>query len=143
MKAVSAIAFGLLLAAVASAAANISMHCRVKVPKKYRRMTLNPPPNGEPESVRYTVAYRAFWWNCVAVRAEDLQGRCPFVASGTQAASAGASDGALNANFQIDHLLKRHSAGKVQEYLRSLTSTPRAKEEMRPYFRQPTSEMVK
>jgi hypothetical protein len=65
------------------------------------------------------------------------------MASGTPAASAGASDGALNADFQIDRLLKKHVASEVQKYLRSIASTPAAKQRMRPYFHEPTPEVVK
>lgn len=143
MKAITAVACGLALTAAACAASKITLHCRVTVPKEYRKVPLNPPPNGKPEPVRYTVAYRAYWWNCVAVRAADLKGRCPFVAGGTPAAAAGASDGALDADRQIDRLLKKDAAGKVQRYLRSIASTPTAKEEMRPYFKQPTAEVAK
>lgn len=132
----------LLVGAVASADSGPRMKCRVVVPNEYRRHSLNPSPNGQPESVRYTVAYEAFWWNCVAVRATHLDGRCPFMASGTPAASAGASDGAMNADTQIDELLKKYSARRVGEYLLSIASRSEAKEKMRPYFGKPTPEPV-
>ena len=128
---------------VALAKDTISIHCRVIVPEEYRTTPFNPPPNGEPEPVRYTVAYEAFWWNCVAVRAINLQGRCPFLASGTPAASAGASDGFEDANSKIDDLLKKHSASAVRKYLRSIAFTSMAKEKMRRYFDEPTPEIVK
>jgi hypothetical protein len=70
----SAIASALLLAVVASAHAGPTLKCRVIVPKEYRKTPFDPPPNGEPEPVRYTKAYEAFWWNCVAVWAVDLDG---------------------------------------------------------------------
>jgi hypothetical protein len=138
-----ATACALLLGLIASADARMSMRCRVVVPDEYRKTTLSRPPNGQPESVRYTVAYEAFWWNCVAVRAADLRGRCPFIANGTPAASAGANDGASNADSQIDHLLKMHVPLEVEKYLRSIASTPAAKEKMRPYFNKPTAEAVR
>ena len=133
----------LLFAALASADEGLSMKCQVVVPEGYRQTPFNPPPNGEPEPVRYTTAYEAFWWNCVAVRAANLQGRCPFLASGTPAATAGATDGAMNAGDQINVLLRKYSARAVRNYLRSIASQPAAKEKMRPYFRKPTPEALK
>jgi hypothetical protein len=139
LKCATAIACGLVFGLFASAGTRINMRCHVVVPKEYRKTPFSPPPNGQPEPNRYTVAYEAFWWNCVAVRAADLQGRCPFVASGTPAASAGAADGAMNADSQIDRVLKRHIATKVQKYLQSIAYSPAAKEKMRPYFVKPTA----
>jgi hypothetical protein len=136
----TAIACTLLLGLIASADARMNMRCRVVVPKEYRKPTPKPPPNGEPEPVRYKVAYEAFWWNCAAVRAENIHGRCPFMASGTPAASTGAMDGASDADSQIERLLQTHAASAVQNYLQSIASTRRAKERMRPYFAKPTPE---
>ncbi|MGH9734764.1 MAG: hypothetical protein ACRD8A_09270 [Candidatus Acidiferrales bacterium] len=116
------------------------MHCRVVVPQEYRKTPFNPPPNGEPEPVRYKVAYEAFWWNCVAVRAANLDARCPLTTNGTPAASAGGADGAANADCQIEGLLKKHAAIEVQTYLRSIAGTPEAMEKMRPYFDKPRAE---
>lgn len=132
----------LVVALIASAKSNLKVRCHVVVPKEYRKTPLNPPPSGEPEPVRYTVAYEAFWWNCVAVRAANLDAGCPFVASGTPAASAGAADGAMNAGFQIDEVLKKHTAIEVRKYLRSIAATAEAKEKMRHYFDKPRAEMV-
>src|SRR6185437_8011681 len=95
----------ILLFVVAAVGAEFQLRCNVRVPKQYRAAHFKSP-NGQPEPVRYTVAYGAFWWNCVAVRAGDLQARCPFLASGTPATAAGAADGALNADKQIESLLK-------------------------------------
>src|SRR5882724_9306425 len=126
MKAV--IALTLLLGVVASADSGMNMRCRVNVPEKYRTTPFKVPPNGQAEPVRYKVAYEAFWWNCVTVRGSDLESRCPFTANGTPAASAGAKDGALNAEFQIEVLLKKHSALAVQKYLRSIALNRAAQE---------------
>jgi len=126
-------------AVFASAENGPYMKCVVKVPREYRKTTFNPPPNGQPEPVRYSVAYEAFWWNCVAVRAADLRGRCPFVASGTPAASAGAMDGASNATDQIRRLQRKYAASVVQQYLNTIASQPEAKQKMRSYFDKPTS----
>lgn len=130
----------LLSATVASARSGPKLKCVVVVPKEYRKTPFNPPPNGEPEPVRYTKAYEAFWWNCVAVRAISLKGRCPFVASGTPAAAAGASDGAMKADNQIDKMLRKYPARVVQKYLQSIASTPEAKEKTQSYFQKPTPE---
>lgn len=142
MKVAATIMCALLFGATVSAQSAISMRCRVKVPREYRKTPFSPPPNGEPEPVRYTVAYKAFWWNCVAVRAANLGGRCPFLASGTPGAAAGGWDGAMNADRQIDGLLKKHAPLEVQKYLGSIASTPAAKEKMRPYFDKPRPEVV-
>jgi hypothetical protein len=104
--------------------------------------TQSRPPNGQQERVRYKVAYEAFWWNCVSVRAVDLNRRCPFLPSGTPAACAGAWDGETNADEQIEALLKTYPARRVQTYLRSLASSPRAKGKMQPYFESPQTEIV-
>ena len=138
------ISLALLLSVPAFADNGPHMKCRVNVPKEYKRAgtIAGPPPNGEPESVRYTVAYEAFWWNCVAVRAVDIDGRCPFGASGTPGAAAGAADGEMNADAQIDALLKKYSAQVVGTYLRSIAAQATAKEKMRPYFDRPRPEHV-
>ncbi len=137
-----AIAGSLLSCIIVFADAGPTMKCVVKVPKEYRKTPFNPPPNGQPEPVRYTVAYEAFWWNCVAVRAADLRGRCPFLASGTPAASAGAMDGAANAEDQIRRLQRKYAAFAVQQYLNMTASQPEAKQKMHPYFDKPTPEVV-
>jgi hypothetical protein len=127
---------------LASADNGPNMKCVVKVPKEYRHTPFDPPPNGEPEPVRYTAAYEAYWWNCVAVRAADPQGRCPFVASGTPAASAGAMDGVTNAENQIRRSRRKYAASIVQKYLSTIASQPEAKQRMQPYFDKPTPEVV-
>jgi hypothetical protein len=132
-----------LIAMVACAQRGLSMKCQVTVPREYRQTPFNPPPNGEPEPVRYRTAYEAFWWNCVAVRAGDLRGRCPFLASGTAAASAGAGDGAMNAEKRIDQLIEKYGELQVHQYLRSIAFQSEARAKMRPYFDKPKPEIVK
>jgi hypothetical protein len=134
-----AIAISLLSCIIVSADAGPTMKCVVKVPKEYRESDLNPP-NGESEAVRYATAYQAFWWNCVAVRAADLQGRCPFVASGTPGASAGAMDGAANAETQIRRLQRKYGTLAVHKYLSTIAAQPEAMQKMRPYFQKLTPE---
>jgi hypothetical protein len=108
--------------------------CRVHVPKEYQVTPFDPPPNGEPEPVRYSVAYEAFWWNCVVVRSRELGARCPFLCNGTPGATAGCSDGATAADEEIDGLLKTYDEPRVRKYLKSLAASPEASEKMRHYF---------
>lgn len=125
----------LVLAAAACAPASLEMSCQVNVPNEFRN---DPPgwksPTGEPESVRYTKSYEAFWWNCVIVRAEDLEGRCPFTCSGTPAATNGCMNGAMDADTRIDQLLKRYSATQVQDHLLSMAGNPEGRAKMKAYF---------
>ena len=107
------------------------MTFRVKVPDEIRNSKF--APNGDPETVCYTKAYEAFWWNCVMVRAKDLNARCPFVCSGTPAATSGCAEGANNAGEQIGGLLKQFSAQKVQTYLKQLGSKPDARQRLSGY----------
>ena len=107
------------------------MTLRVVVPEDFRNSKL--APNDEPESLRYTKAYEAFWWNCVMVKARDIHSRCPFTCSGTPAATAGCSQGAADAEDQIVTLLKCFSAPEVQTYLEKLGSTPDARRKLSGY----------
>lgn len=77
------------------------------------------PPNGDLEPVRYLQKYQVYWWNCVMLRANDLDARCPSGCSGTAAASYGCSDGEQDASSQIDELLERYPRQEVQKYLQS------------------------
>jgi hypothetical protein len=107
------------------------MTFRVVVPDEFRNSKF--APNGDPEPVRYTKAYEAFWWNCVMVKGEDLNARCPFVCSGTPAATSGCAEGANNAGEQIGALLKQFSAQRVQAYLKQLGSKPDARQRLSGY----------
>lgn len=93
-----------------------------------------PPPNGEPEPVRYLTSYRAFWWNCVMVKAEDLTARCPHACSGTVAATYGCSDGEMDAYTQIRGLLEHYPRPDVRRYLRSYVAENDAAGKIKPYF---------
>jgi hypothetical protein len=112
------------------------MECLVKVPHEYKKTLWNPPPNGEPEPIRYRKSYEAFWWNCVMVKADNLEARCPFTCSGTPAAVAGCVAGESNADKQITDLMNKYSRSEVQQYLRSLASTEEAKKMIYPYFQE-------
>jgi hypothetical protein len=125
----------IITAAVGCAPHPMQISCEVRVPSEFRR---DPPgwksPTGEPESVRYTKSYQAFWWNCVMVKAARLEGKCPFTCSGTPAATHGCSDGAIDAETQIRQLLKLHDKIKVQDYLHTVAFDQEGKEKIRSYF---------
>jgi hypothetical protein len=103
----------------------------VVVPEEFKHSGL--APNGDPEPIRYTKAYEAFWWNCVMVKAKDLHARCPFICSGTPAATYGCLDGSHDADEQIATLLKQFSLSIVQAYLTQLASTPDARRGLSAY----------
>ena len=108
--------------------------CQVKVPAEYQKTPWNPPPNGKPEPIRYQKSYEAFWWNCVMVKANNLDACCPFTCSGTAADAAGCGDGESDAGSIIAALLTKYSRSEVQQYLRSIASTEEAKKKTHPYF---------
>jgi hypothetical protein len=126
---------GIIVAAVGCASHPLEISRQVRVPGEFRT---NPPgwrsPTGEPESVRYTKSYEAFWWNCVMVKAEDFENRCPFTCSGTPAATYGCAEGAEDAERQIRQLLGDNGATKVRKYLQSIAADPRGKVKIRTYF---------
>jgi hypothetical protein len=125
----------IITAVLGCASRPMQISCQARVPNEFKK---DPPgwvsPTGEPESVRYTKSYEAFWWNCVMVKAVSLEGRCPSTCSGTPAANYGCSDGAMDAERQIRQLLKLHDKTKVQDYLRTVAPDQEGKEKIRPYF---------
>lgn len=120
---------------VGYAAEDINLQCHVNVPDEFKH---DPegwiPPNGEPESTRYSVSYEAFWWNCVFIKSEGLENRCPFSCSGTPGATYGCSDGATDAEKQIDQILKSHDPKEVLEYLKTLSTDSVGLLKIEPYF---------
>jgi hypothetical protein len=129
------IATMIIVSAVACATNPLSISCQVRVPTEFQQ---DPPgwisPTGEPESVRYKESYEAFWWNCVMMKAVNLESRCPFTCSGTPAATYGCSDGAIDAERQIKQLLKVHDKMKVKDYLQTVASNQEGKEKIKSYF---------
>ena len=113
----------------------LDLSCEVAVPSKF---TKDPPewvsPTGEPESLRYTKSYEAFWWNCVMVKAVDYNDTCPFSCSGTPAATYGCAEGAADAKKQIRHLLRTNTPLKVTNHLESIASSPEGKSKISAYF---------
>ena len=105
---------------------------KVSVPSSVKAAERSP--NGETNGVRYTTAYEAYWWNCVLVRAESLEGRCPSACSGNDAATLGCADGSVKARNDIDELVLRFSGKRVREYLRTLAQGPAGRLKIKPYF---------
>jgi hypothetical protein len=118
----------LVVSATLCVAADLKLEYRVRVPREHASTETANTPTGESERDRYKADHEAYWWNCVMVKAERLEARCPVVCSGTPAASDGCTDGATSAERQIARLTNEHGAKKVQAYLRSFASTPAAKE---------------
>ena len=110
--------------------------CRATVPPEFRHHppNLDPPPNGQPESVRYTESYEAFWWNCVMLKAEDVDARCPFMCSGTPGATDGCMQGGTEAENGVSNLLRKYSVAEVQQYLKSIATKPEVSRKIEPYF---------
>lgn len=113
-----------------------------KVPKEYQATQYSSTDRSVEDApvVRYREAYEAFWWNCVAVKAESLDNRCPFMASGWPAEAAGADDGATNAWNGIHDLLQKYDAATVQAYLRKLASPAILKKKLEGRFDKPTAD---
>jgi hypothetical protein len=80
------------------------------------------------------MAYEAFWWNCVMVKANDLDARCPFGCSGTPAATYGCAEGEADADRQVTRLLSEYSSEGVRGYLRTLAMSTQGKEKIKSYF---------
>jgi len=107
-----------------------------KIPKEF---AIDPPewksPTGESEAERYLKGYKALWWNCVLVRSGKLSARCPRFCSGTPGASAGCSDGVLNADNQIHSLVSSHSNEIIAKYLRKFVDGVDPQEKLNGYFK--------
>ena len=126
----------LSFAAVACSISQPDLVYRAVVPDEFKDPNLEfnlNPPNGDPEPVRYSKAHEAFWWNCVMVRAQDLNARCPTICSGTPAAARGCGEGAIDADDQIEELLRQFPSSQVQSYLKSLASSLGAREKLNGY----------
>lgn len=135
LSCVISIAFVLSSGAVGCATQTPSISCEASVPGQFEHDDARwEPPNGAPESFRYLLSYEAFWYNCVMVKAADLDGRCPSTCSGTSAASHGCSDGAMNAEQQIEALLTDYDRTEIQRYLQTIANTEEALSITQPYF---------
>ena len=115
---------------------------RPVVPNEFRGN--QPDPGGHASAaVRYTRTFESFWWNCAALKADDIDARCPFFCSGTPAAVAGCADGASAADAAIAALVRKRPVASVQRELRARVATKEARQAMQLYFPNgPTKEIV-
>ena len=108
---------------------------RPAVPVEHRRTTVNSSdPTDEPPASRYRRAYQSFWWNCLAVKAEEEHARCPFVCSGNPAAAEGCRAGATEAEEMVGDLIHRVGVVNAKNRLRARVSMVDARESIRLYF---------
>ena len=129
------IAVVLSATAIGCASQALSISCEASVPEQFQQNDDDwEPPNDAPESIRYIMSYEAFWYNCVMVKADDLDGRCLSTCSGTAAASYGCSDGAMNAEEQVEELLTNFDRPEIQLYLQTIATTDEARFITQPYF---------
>ncbi len=110
---------------------NTKLECTVKVPSEYGNEI---SPNGESNNVRYTKAYKAFWWQCIKDKSNNLTNSCKWTCSGNAAATSGCTNGAHDAMRQIDNLIKEKGIEYTQKYLKKSAKTKKCKENVVPYF---------
>jgi len=115
------------------AAPELKVQCAATIPAACPLESF-PPAMGGPKSTAYQIAFEAFWWNCVMVKAANVDDRCPFRCGTTPCESQGCVEGAKDAAYQIKNLLKYYPRPQVQQYLQSLSSTGDAKKKIKPYF---------
>jgi hypothetical protein len=105
------------------------------VPAAYGRTVVNASdPTPEAPALRYRLAYESFWWNCVALKADDENAPCPFACSGTAAAAAGCAEGAMDSENMVRDLIRRVGAAKAKDRLHSRVAMPDAQQSIRRYF---------
>jgi hypothetical protein len=80
------------------------------------------------------LAYESFWWNCVAVKADDPSARCPSTCNGTAAATDGCDDGARDGAGAADALIARFGAAGAKERIRSRVRQADVQQTIRRYF---------
>lgn len=124
IRVVITLMLSLLSVAAMAGVQGLHLECKITVPQAYQSKAHSPHFRGTSPFARYSRAYEAFWWNCVAVRAADIRARCPFVASGWPSEAAGANDGATDAIRAINRLVKEYGAARVQAYLEKFASPP-------------------
>jgi len=91
-------------------------------------------PSGDTESKRYTMAYEAFWWQCIKDKSENINIECRSTCNGTSCATYGCSEGGYDAEIQINEITKRYGQDHTQKYLKDLLKTEKYKEKTKNYF---------
>ena len=124
VRVVFAVALFLLCMAAMAGDRGLHLECKIIVPPPYQSKVDPPGFHGTSPFARYSQAYQAFWWNCVAVRAVNINARCPWIANGWASEVQGGADGAMNADNAIDNLVKKYGTQAVQVYLEKLASPP-------------------
>jgi hypothetical protein len=108
---------------------------KVETPAAYLR---DPPgwksPTGESEAERYRRGFHAYWWNCVGVKGLHLEGRCPFVCSGTPGATQGCADGAAQAEEFVAGVIRREGAPVARQRLASWAASRECRNRTKGYF---------
>jgi len=130
---VSATLLGIVAAACATDRPRIHIHPDLKVPAEFALQTIETPA-GESERFRYLNAYEAFWYNCLAMLAENLDARCPASCGGTPAAGAGCARGSADASNQTKDATTSYGAARTQQALRLITADPEAMAKRAAYF---------
>lgn len=107
--------------------------CVASVPDSIEPKQLSP--NGETNELRYATAFRSYCWNCLSVRAQDLDAACPTMCSGNDAATRGCADGARVAAGNVDALIRKYGRQRARKRLRALASEAEAHHKLEPYFK--------
>lgn len=129
--------FFFVVSAVTVVAAGNGPHLvfKIVVPSKYQSKIGSPGFPGTSPYERYSEAYEAFWWNCIAVRAKNIHARCPFWANGWASEADGGADGGTDADDAINEQIEKYGAARVQAYLKKLASPPsKIKAKLRGWF---------
>jgi len=112
----------------------------VRVPAEFAAHPVELP-SGESEPVQYRKAYEAFWYNCVALRSENLGARCPSTCRGTPAAVSGCAHGGEEARSRIRESVADYGEVRTRRALRSIAAEFETKAKMAAYFGEhPTEE---
>jgi hypothetical protein len=129
------LAFGALLGGLVTIGCAPSIDPHPTVPAEHNRTAPDSSdPTTDPPASRYRLAYASFYWNCVAVKAQDGNARCPFDCSGTPASSAGCSAGAMDSEKMIDGLIRRLGVEGARHTLETRVTMPDAQASIRRYF---------
>jgi len=96
------------------------MDHQINAPPQYRSGQNEALDWSYSDIARYISRYDERWWNCIRVRAVDIDAVCLTMCSGTPAASQGCADGALAASERIDQNIARFGKHRTQKSLQIL-----------------------